>query len=234
MESLDLIANNLSNSATAGYKADRELYNLYFSPDAAAGSSGDGAQQHPVIERSWTDFSQGLLTETRNPLDLALSGPGFFVIDTPEGVSYTRNGSFRVSAKGILETQDGYPVRASGPSKTILIPPDGASPVVVDRTGEVRLDGQVLGRLEIAEVADRSALEKSGGGYFRINRSGVAPQAGTAEVVQGRLEASNAGSAESAVRLISVMRQFEMLQRAITLGTEMNRRAVDEIARVAP
>jgi flagellar basal-body rod protein FlgF len=233
LESLDLIANNLSNAGTSGYKADREFYNLYFSGDAADGFSGQTAQLQPVIETNWTDFGQGLLSETRNPLDLALAGRGFFVVDAPAGPVYTRNGSFRLSTKGVLETQDGYPVRALGPVKTITVPPGPGGPVSIDRSGAVQRDGQLLGRMEISDFPDPKALEKSGGGYFRLTRTGIAAVPSPAEVHQGKLENSNTGPAESAVRLISVMRQFEALQHAITLGAEMNRRAVDDVARVS-
>src|ERR1700758_5179085 len=91
MESLDLLANNVANASTGGYKADREFYSLYVAPEA---QGSDAASTMPVIERPWTDLSQGLLQPTGNPLDLALSGNGFFTVQGPGGPLYTRNGGF--------------------------------------------------------------------------------------------------------------------------------------------
>ena len=109
MESLELLANNVANVSTGGYKADREFYSLYAGEEA---QDNDPVSTMPVIDRPYTDFSQGLLEVTGNPLDVALSGAGFFTVEGPQGNLYTRNGSFRLSAKGRLVTPDGYPVRA--------------------------------------------------------------------------------------------------------------------------
>src|SRR5947209_20523802 len=87
MESLDLLANNVANASTGGYKADREFYSLYAAPEA------EGGQTMPLIEKPWVDLSQGLIHQTGNPLDLALTGRGFFAVAGPNGPLYTRNGS---------------------------------------------------------------------------------------------------------------------------------------------
>jgi flagellar basal-body rod protein FlgF len=226
MESLDMLANNLANTETGGYKTDREFYNLYVSAEAS-GAEGSAATL-PVIERPWTDFSQGTLRATGGALDLALSGKGFFAVDGPSGSLFTRNGSFRVSPAGSLVTTEGYPVRTvSGGS--LSVQPSGALEVTPD--GTVLQNGQTLGRLAIADFSDTSSLVKQGASYFR---SAAASQlASGAQVEQGKLESSNVGAAESAVRLVAVMRQFEMLQKAATLGSQMNREAVEEVARVA-
>src|SRR5580692_7497184 len=110
MESLDMLANNLANTETGGYKTDREFYNLYISAEAG-GAANVTATALPVIERPWTDFSQGTLRATGSPLDLALSGKGFFAVDGPSGNLFTRNGNFRISPGGSLVTSEGYPVR---------------------------------------------------------------------------------------------------------------------------
>lgn len=226
MESLDMLANNLANTETGGYKTDREFYNLYVS--AEAGSADDSPATLPVIETSWTDFSQGPLRATGSPLDLALSGKGLFAVDGPSGNLYTRNGNFRVSPAGTLVTAEGYPVRTVA-GGNLQLQPSGAVDVSPD--GTVSQGGQVLGSIAVADFSDTSALVKQGATYFRTaeafrSASGI-------QVEQGKLESSNVGAAESAVRLVSVMRQFEMLQKAATLGSQMNREAIEEVARVA-
>jgi flagellar basal-body rod protein FlgF len=224
MESLDLLANNVANASTGGYKADREFYSLYAAPEAEDG------QTMPLIEKPWVDLSQGLIHQTGNPLDLALTGRGFFAVAGPNGPLYTRNGSFQVAADGRLVTADGYPVRGAAGAPLVL---HNGRTVDITNDGTVREDGAVIGKLELVDFTNSDAVVKHGNNYFRAVAPGAAPTAppGTA-VQQGKLEASNTGSAEAAVRLVSVMRQFEMLQKAATLGAEMNRAAVEQVARV--
>jgi len=227
MESLDLLANNVANAGTGGYKADREFYSLYVAPEAAG---EDPTATMPVIERPWVDHSQGTIHTTGNPLDLALSGRGFFAVNGPSGPLYTRNGNFRLAADGRLVTGEGYAVRGQeGAPLTVA----GTLPVEVAADGAVTQDGNVIGHLEIVDFTSTGALSKQGANYFRVTDPGQAASApADTSVEQGQLEASNTGSAEGAVRLVSVMRQFEMLQRAISLGSEMNRHAIEEVAKV--
>jgi flagellar basal-body rod protein FlgF len=225
MESLDMLANNLANTATAGYKADREFYSLYMAPE----TGGEGAQA-PLVEKPWTDFSAGTLTPTGNPLDLALTKPGFFAVNGPSGILYTRNGSFRLTPAGVLSTAEGYPVRTVGGQ---TIQSQSSSPLEIAPDGTVRQDGAALGQIAVADFDVAGAVAKFGRSYFQATDPNAAPAAAKEiEVRQGSLETSNVGAPESAVRLVSLMRQFEMLQKAIILGGEMNRRALEEVARV--
>src|SRR5689334_1332622 len=114
MEALDILSNNLANSNTGGFKLDREFYSLYQGAQSLP-ANGQQATTLPVIQKGWTDFQQGLLTPSGNPLDLALSGKGFFAVDGPSGPLYTRNGAFKISPQGVLSTMDGYPVRGVSP-----------------------------------------------------------------------------------------------------------------------
>jgi flagellar basal body rod protein FlgG len=160
MEALDMVANNLANTTTGGFKLDREFYSLF---TAAENEDDEASTKLPLIQKQWTDFSQGVLAPTGNPLDLALSGKGFFAVNGPKGPLYTRNGSFQLSPTGQLTTS--------------------------------------------AAAADTTVL-------------------------QGKTENSNVAPAESAVRLVGLMRQFEMLQKAITITSDMNKQALTEVARV--
>jgi len=226
MESLELLANNVANASTGGYKADREFYSLYASPEA---QESDPVATMPVIERPWTDLSQGIVQPTGNPLDLALTVSGFFAVNGPQGPLYTRNGNFRLARDGKLVTADGYPVSASGGTALTL---DGSRPIDISSDGTVSQGGQVIGQLQIADFTGTADLAKQGNNYFRAAGPGVQPGAGKgASVEQGKLEASNTGAAEAAVRLVSVMRQFEMLQKAVSLGADMNRQAIEQVAK---
>jgi flagellar basal-body rod protein FlgF len=225
MESLELLANNVANATTGGYKADREFYSLYAAPEA----QGDGLSTMPVVERSWIDLSQGQVENTGNPLDLAISGSGFFAVNGTSGTLYTRNGSLRIAADGTLVTADGYAVRGAGGSTLTL---DSSRAVEVSADGTVTQDGNPAGRIELVDFAGGAGIAKEGDTYFRIDDPAVRPASGSASIAQGRLETSNTGVSESAVRLVSVMRQFEMLQKAAGLASEMNRQAVQQVAKV--
>jgi flagellar basal-body rod protein FlgF len=228
MESLDMLANNLANAATAGYKSDREMYGLYAAPEAFDPASPMPSTL-PVVERRWTDFGQGNLTSTGNPLDLALGSGGFFVVNGPNGPLYTRNGNFKISAAGTLATQEGYAVRGTDGQP---IQTQSAAPLEIARDGTVQQEGVVLGQIAVAS-ADGANLEKAGRNYYRAADPGAAPApAADIEVHQGKLEASNVNAPETAVRLINILRQFEMLQKAAMLSGDMGRRAIEEVARV--
>jgi flagellar basal-body rod protein FlgF len=228
MEALDLLANNIANTSTTGYKADREFYNLYVAPEAMDGA--DAPTTLPVVERHWTDFSQGSLTPTGNSLDLALSGKGFFAVDGQTGTLYTRNGNFTITGAGKLQTQEGYAVRGED-GKPIIADP--TKPISISTDGTVQQDGQTLGQIAVMEIPQQQDLQKLGSTYFQMNDVKAMVKAATGtEIQQGRLEGANGAPAENAVRLVNVMRQFEMLQKALTIGADMNRKAIEEVARV--
>jgi len=230
MDSFDLLANNLANTSTIGYKADREFYSTYLSPEAI-NSADPAVGDSPVVERRWTDFGQGTLITTGSQTDLALSGPGFFALNGPNGPLYTRNGSFQISPQGALVTAEGYAVRLAGGQPLQLLP---GVPVEVGAGGQVSQDGNALGQLELVDFKDENALVKAAGTYFQ-NPDPQANPAGAPlnlQVAQGKLETSNAIPAESAARMVLLLRHFEMLQHAVKVGAEMNRQAMEEVARV--
>ena len=229
MDSLDINANNLANASTTGFKGDREFYSTYVAPELD-GSADPIAGESPVVEQPWVDFSQGLLQPTGVSTDVALSGTGFFAVNGPNGTLYTRNGNFQISPAGVLVTADGYPVRLTN-NQTLQT--QSNSPLVIDPQGDISQDGADLGQLELVDFQNPKELSKIGLAYFSAGgaQAGAGP-ATNATVYQGKLEASNAGGAKGAVRLVTLMRQFDALQRAIKIGNDMNRQAVEVIAKV--
>ena len=233
MEALDILANNLANSGTGGYKLDREFYSLYQGQQALPAGVA-GSTTLPVIQKRWTDFQQGTLQPTGNPLDLALTGKGFFVVEGPSGPLYTRNGSFKLSPTGVLTTMDGYAVRAVGPRDQ---PPKkiqtvSKAPIQVSPDGVLRQEGQELGKLDLVDLPDANTMEKLPGSYFRLRDPKIKPVAVTGTAIeQGKIEASNVVPAESAVRLVELMRQYEMLQKAVSVAAEMDNKVTQDVAR---
>lgn len=231
LESLDLLANNLANASTTGFKADREFYNLYRSADTMDVPPGSDPAAMPVVQQHWTDFSKGVLESTSNPLDLAIAGNGFFQVISPSGALYTRDGSFRLSPSGQIVTQGGFPV-VDQKEKPIKVDP--AKSIEVSSDGTIRQEGIDVATLKIADVGDSHLLSKQGQNYFQLSSSNVqTPAIKQPDIQQGKRETANFQPAESAVRLVTIMRQFETLQKAMSIGTDMNRRSVEDVARVS-
>jgi flagellar basal-body rod protein FlgF len=230
LESLDMLANNIANSSAAGFKTDREFYGLYLSPEAADSPAGSNPTTLAMVQSQWTDFSQGSLTSSGNPLDVALNGPGFFVAQSPNGPVYTRDGSLHLSLQGELQTKDGYKIQGQD-GNPILV--DSTRPMDIGSDGMIRQDGQDVAQIAVVNFSDPAALAKRGNNYFRTDLSSLPPASATqAEVQQGRVEAANSQPAESAVRLVNILRQFEALQKALAIGADMKRRAVEDVARI--
>lgn len=226
MESLDLLANNLANAETSGYKADREFYSIYASAEATARAQND-LTTLPVIQKQWTDLSSGDLRPTFNPLDLAVNGDGMFAVRTSHGIRYTRNGSFRLSPTGTLTTADGSPVQSTTGNAIAL---DPKLPITVQPDGSVQQAGETVGQFQVSSF-DPGSVVKEGASYF-VPADGVTPKPAGGAIAQGRIEQSNVGTAESAVRLVAITRQFEMLQKAAGIGSELSKKAIEEVARV--
>jgi flagellar basal-body rod protein FlgF len=144
---------------------------------------------------------------------------------------YTRNGNFQISKTNHIETSEGYTLRNvldKGNAMTV----DPTEPITIDKDGIVAQGAQQIGQIEVSEIPSASnGVSKLGNSYFSLNLGAPSSAQGT-EILQGQLEQSNVPVAESAVRLVSVMRQFEMLQKAMNLTSQMNKEAIQEVAKV--
>ncbi len=212
LDSMDMLANNLANTSSSGFKVDREFYSSYLAPELA-NEADPIVGQSPLVQKRWTDFSQGTLVHTGNQTDLALSGHGFFAVNGPNGTLFTRNGNFQMSAKGELVTAEGYPVRLTN-NQTLQTQTN--DPIQITPDGQVTQGGAPLGQMELANFQDPNRLVKFGATYFSLDDPKNGPDAASdAEILQGRSEASNATPVEASARMITLLRHFEMLQHAI-------------------
>jgi flagellar basal-body rod protein FlgF len=231
IENLDILANNLANASAAGFKSDQASYGLYVSAEAADSPEGTNPAILPLVQSRWTDFAQGVLTPTGNSMDLALSGKGFLVVSTPSGPLYTRGGSLRFSPTGQLQTEDGYDLQGID-GKPILVDSSKAIEVLPD--GTLQQDGQAVSQIAVVNFEDPKTLAKRGGNYFKSNAYPAPPaQVAQAEIRQGQLEKGNSDSTHAASSIVTILRQFEALQKAMTIGADMNRRAVEDVAKVS-
>ena len=229
MEALDLLSNNLANANTSGYKR---------TASSTASSSlrkrmevpGLSTTALPMIQKQWTDFKQGEIQPTGNSLDVALTGNGFLAVNGSSGALYTRNGGFKLSSSGVLITAEGYPVRSVGGGQ---IQATSQDPLDISPDGMVQQSGQQLGQLELVDFADPHSLTKVGNSYLRPSdeKTKALPAMGIS-VEQGKIETSNVIPAESAVRLVELMRQYEMLQKAISVAADMSKQATTEVAHI--
>jgi flagellar basal-body rod protein FlgG len=234
LEALDLISNNISNSSTNGFKTDWEAYTLY-SPqlDGDADASRSGMDYAvPEIENNRTDFSQGQIVLTDSDSDLALDGAGFFQVKGKNGILLTRQGKIQVSESGRLVNGDGLEFVIGDPQATTV---RREVPLQVNSDGLVMQDGVPVGKLSVVNPTDTGGLKRRDGVYFYLNpEDGGTPAPSSARVHQRAVESVNSSVSDSAAKLISVLRQFEALQKALQIGADLGRKAVDEVARVAP
>jgi flagellar basal-body rod protein FlgF len=235
-QALDTAANNLANVGTTGFRAQKDYFSGVLTGNFAGGEVasqvGNGVNSFGVLGGSHTDLSQGPLVSTSNPLDLALSGTGFFAVQTSHGVRYTRDGSFTRSATGQLQTNSGEPVLSATkqpivlPSGTVEVSPDGT--VSVDSGG----GAAVVDHVGVFTFADPNALTAEGSSRF-VAADGAIPVAGDAMVKQGAVEGANQDAVTGTMQLVLIQRQAEMMQKALSaFNNDFDKVAVEQIARV--
>ncbi len=220
LERNDVVANNLANLNTMGFKKDL----LFF--DLVHGDSKKDARSHVA-----TDFAQGPLKETDNPLDFAVSGKGFFTVETPDGPALTRDGHFKLDGDGILRTQQGFPVL--GESGQIVLVGDDLNPkdITVTENGEIYLGNEYVDRLLIQDVEDHGDLKKVGANLFALKDTADPKELEKAEVHQGFLEQANVNPAEEMIQLIEIERKFQSMQRMVRAWDDTFRRAANDVGK---
>jgi flagellar basal-body rod protein FlgF len=232
---MDVIANNVANVNTNGFKADRSLFQEFLSPGAREDNFAAGRDRrlsHVMDRATFRDYSQGSFEPTKNPLDVAIDGNAFFVVQTPAGERYTRDGSFQINNQGQLVNASGYPVLGSGgpiqfqsTDKQIAIAADGNVSVI---EGAGRVDS-VRGKLRLVRFANPQALQKEGANLY----SGNAAVADTTAVVrQGFVEKSNVNSVLEMSRLIEVNRTYSHIATLLQQQHDLHRSAIDKLADV--
>lgn len=225
---LDVISNNLANANTAGFKADRIQFESIL---ANVKNSTEG----PIFsnERYSTDFSSGALRQTGNALDVALEGDGFFAVNTPQGIAYTRQGSFHRGTGGRLVTADGYEVQGAGGPITVN---GGKIEIGSDGTVSVQQAGQAtattVGVIAKVDFPKPYAMEKLGNGLFRPSDPQAGTVASTAGVKQGYLETSNVNAVVEMSRLIETSRYFEICAKAVKTYDDLTNRAANDLGKV--
>lgn len=228
-QALELVAHNLANLATTGYRGQETTFRSLLASRRSAGGNPLNAavNNFGVLSGSRVDLASGSLAPTGNPLDLAVAGKGFFTVQTAQGIQYTRDGSFHVTATGQVATSQGDVVM--GQQGAITIP--GGS-VAVSADGTISVNGTVVDQLRLTEFAPGTNLTAVGNATYTAP-NGAAQVAAESTVEQGMLEGSNVSATEAVVQLITVQRNTELLARAVSaLDGQLNQTAVEDLPKV--
>jgi flagellar basal-body rod protein FlgF len=239
---LQLLANNLANANTVGFKKDRGRFRAFDLSEAISSKTLPVKSGQPQAAEYWmaystyTDFSAGGMKKTGGPFDLALSGNGFFCVQTPDGVQYTRRGDFTVNADEVLVTQDGWPVLGQGGEIQIKLtkPSDEKREFSVSEDGFVTVDGSQVDRLRIVDFTQSHALEKAGHNYYRALQPNALEELDeNFKVSQGFLELSNVDTIRMMTEMIEVLRGYESYQKMMRSVDDMNAKLISDVGRSA-
>ena len=242
---MNFIANNLANVNTNGYKRDVLAFK-----DTMASYAHDEIREplmncrskplfpepknvaRPRIAVSQTDFTQGAMHFTGDPLDLAITGEAFFKVTTPRGDFYTRNGHFVLTADGTMVTPQGWPVQGTGGEITV---PPGTRNVHIASDGQVFADGGAINQVALFSVDNIKNLEKMGGNLYRprenVQVAEVDALATGARLAQGFVETANVEVVSEMVNMIETNRQFEAYQKVIQTSDAVDKEAIQRVGR---
>jgi flagellar basal-body rod protein FlgG len=221
-QALDTVSNNLANSNTSGYKADQVLFNEQLERQLSTGVNDNVGKlgSGPTAKTQFTNFDQGPLTSSGNPLDIAIEGGGMFAVQTSGGqIRYTRSGAFAQDASGNLITKDGKAVLGPNLAPIKLKP----GPISVSTSGQISTSDGTPAYASIGIF--QGAFTKGQDGLFDSNNaSAQAATSTTTRLKQGSLEASNVNSIASMVQMISLQRSFDMAQKSILTEDDMTQK----------
>jgi flagellar basal-body rod protein FlgF len=230
---LDVIANNIANINTTGFKAEGSVFEEFLDSNARADKTGNRVSF--VRDRgTWHDLSAGPTDKTGNPLDVAIDGKAFLVVQTPAGERYTRNGSMKINAQGQLVTSEGSPVLGEAGPITFQ-PTDNQVSISADGTISVREGNSMTdsqrGKLRMVSVVNAQNLQKEGNSTFSI--AGETPQPTSASrIMQGTIEKSNVRSVIEMTRMIEVTRSYTQIANMISQQADMQRSSLTKLAEV--
>ncbi len=250
---LETIANNIANSNTPAFKRDQQLFREYLSsyektPDVIQApkipasiesfyNMQGGDKSYVDNAGTYTDFTQGAIKQTGNPLDIAIEGNAFFEVLSPQGARYTRAGNFSIDNEGKLVTKDGYPVLASGVGQapeSRVIRLNGSQALSISRTGEILQNDQAVAKLSVVGFNNMDVLAKTGHNNYKLRENIPVTINPNPEVHlhQASVETSNVNIVQEMTEMIGATRTFESLQKAIQAYDQMNDKLVNTIPRL--
>lgn len=226
---MDVIANNIANASTPGFKREAAKFEEYISHVRPA-EDQKGPQTLSFVKDAGVlrDISQGELSATGSPYDFAINGKGFFAVQTPQGLRYTRDGHFSLNQDGVLVTSDGYPVQGDGGAITVT-PSDGEISVGPDGTISSILNGasNQIGKLQVMGFANERAMVKQGANLYSTTQTATPLTDST--IAQRMLEGSNVSPVIEITHMVDVMRAYQMTATMTNSEEQMMRQAIDKL-----
>lgn len=251
---LDTIANNIANANTPGFKTDKQLFKEYLTsyekqptvlevPKVPASIESfypinGGDKSYVDVNGTATNFSQGALKLTGNPLDIGVEGDAFLEVQTPGGVRMTRNGHFTLNADGVVVNKQGFPLLLSGtdgqPVEDRMIRVSDKKNFTITVRGDVFVNGENQGRLSLRTATEKDALHKQGNSLYTIreNFDNQIVDATNYRVHQGAFEQSNVNIVKEMTDMINATRIFESTQKVIQAYDQMNQKLVNDVPRL--
>ena len=214
----DMISNNLANINTSGFKRDDIVFDVL----------EQGYQEDMSVDQ-YTDFDQGDLKSTGNLMDFAISGEGFFTLESDQGQVFTRNGHFSISEEGMIEDSFGNQLLGSSGPVEVLGQNGVPGEVRITEKGEVMVDGDIVNKILITDFQDKHDLEKIGNNLFKPNEGVTGEAIESTGIVQGFLETSNINPVSEMVNLIDMHRQFEATQKVMRTFDQIAEDAINEV-----
>jgi flagellar basal-body rod protein FlgF len=228
---LDVIANNMANVNTNGFKARNSVFAEYLMPTASAEEfpRPDRTLSYVIDAGTPIDFTLGALERTGNPLDIAIRGEAFLVVETPQGERFTRNGALQLDNEGRLVTSDGWPVLGEG--GPIQIGPDETG-ITFSRDGVISTDQGERGQLRLVRFENIQALRNEGANVFASDEPAL--DAGeTARIEGGVIERSNVNAVLEMSRLMEVSRAYTSIANTLQRLGELQRTAIQRLGEAA-
>ncbi|MCL2063029.1 MAG: flagellar hook-basal body protein [Candidatus Cloacimonetes bacterium] len=225
-EKMDIISNNLANANTNGFKRSGVAFNMHMVAEQAKHRDQNFIDPLPRGEiKSYLEYTQGHLQQTANPLDFALSGSGFFTIQTPDGFAFTRDGGFTMNDEGFLSTMDGYLVYGEyGPIRV------NSNDFSISDKGDIVVNNQIVNKFQIYDF-DITDLVQRGNNLLYVKNEFVEYREPNALIQQGFLEGSNVSIVKEMIEMIAINRQYQANDKAIKTNDDALQKAVRDIAR---
>lgn len=219
---MSVIANNVANMSTPGYRSQNMVFTEFIEKPRGAGDPLSMVLDYGHYQNS----SPGPIRQTGNSLDIALQGPGYIGVTTPDGTMYTRAGAFQLNANGELITGAGHQVAGAGGGPIII--PEGTKEVKITEDGSVTTEEGEIGQIMIVEFENIQELEAMGNGLYKTEAT-AAPAANT-RVMQGMLEGSNVNAILEMTRMIDVLRAYQSTQRMLQSEHDRQRNMIRKLS----
>ena len=219
---MEVLANNIANLSTPGFKAEKLMFREYMS-----GAAGSDESSYVVSAGNARDMGQGPMNHTGNPLDIALNGPGFLTVTTPSGNQYTRNGHLQLDSQGELVTSAGFIVQGDGGSPIVI--PAGAGQLTIGKDGTVATDKQTIGKIAVVNFDNPQALAETQGGLYTTTQTAQAVT--TTNVEQGTIEDANIQPVVEMTKLMNVAHEIGMAKNFADGENTRLKNAIDRLGK---